>query len=52
LGSIRAFYARHLALVGRIADAQEQVRRARELGTSVDPDRLTRDTVLSLPPVQ
>jgi O-antigen ligase len=40
LGSIRAYYSRHLALVGRIADAQEQAQKARELGTSVDPDKL------------
>lgn len=50
LGAIRAWYARHLALVGRLDEAEEQQAKARELGSKKDPSALTRGTVLELPP--
>ncbi|MGB8166236.1 MAG: O-antigen ligase family protein [Chthoniobacteraceae bacterium] len=49
LGAIRAWYARHLALVGRVEEAEEQRAKAHELGSAKDPGALTRGTILDLP---
>ncbi len=49
LGALRAYFARHLALVGRIEEAEQQLAKAHELGSARDPRAIVQGTLLDAP---
>lgn len=49
LGALRAYYARHLALVGRVEEAEQQLAKAHELGSARDPRAIVQGTLLDAP---
>ena len=49
LGALRAYFARHLALVGRLDEAEEQLAKAQQLGSARDPRAIVRGTPLDAP---
>ncbi len=50
LSALHAYYARHLALVGRQEEAEQELAKAKELAPVVDPDAIVKGTPLDLPP--
>ncbi len=50
LGSLHAYYARHLSLVGRLDEAEGEVKKAQDLQSTKDPQKLIKDTPLGLSP--
>lgn len=49
LGALRAYFARHLALVGRLEEAQAQLAKSHELGSARDPRAIIQGTPLDAP---